>query len=84
MRFEAIGNVEDVEVIAKGRGVDIRYYLNREYGAANWRKLKGIAVIEYKIEYKNGEVWLAEIHWYEAEGKGRKKEKDKRKLRRIA
>jgi hypothetical protein len=42
--------------------------------------MKGIAV----IEYVNGEVWLAEVHWYEAAGIGRKKEKDKRKLRRLA
>ena len=79
MRFEVISKIEQVEIIAKGRGVDIRHFLNREYGIAHWRKLKGIAV----IEYMNGEVWLAEIHWYEAEGKGRKKEKDKRKLRKI-
>jgi hypothetical protein len=58
MRFEVISKIEQVATIAKGKGVDIRHRLNREYGDANWRKLKGIAV----IEYENGEVWLAEVH----------------------
>lgn len=80
MRFEIISKIEQIETIAKGTGVDIRHRLNQEYGQANWRKMKGMAV----VEYTNGEVWLAEVHWYEASGKGRKKEKDKRRIRRLA
>jgi hypothetical protein len=80
MKFEIISKIEEIEIIARGTGVDIRHRLNAEYGRHNWRKMKGIAV----IEYVNGQVWLAEVHWYEATGIGRKKEKDKRKLRRLA
>lgn len=79
MKFEIISQITQIEIIAKGKGVDIRHRLNQEFGFANWRKLKGIA----EIEYENGEIWLAEVHWYEAHTKGRKKEKDKRKLRRL-
>ena len=35
------------------------------------------------VEYENGQGWEIEVHWYEANGIGRKKEKDKRKLRRL-
>ena len=83
MKFEIISQITHVEIIAKGTGVDIRHRVNQEYGFANWRKLKGIA----EIEYTNGEIWLAAPnrppHWYDAHGKGRKKEKDKRKIRRL-
>lgn len=83
MKFEIISQITHVEIIGKGTGVDIRHRLNHEYGFANWRKLKGIA----EIEYENGEIWLAAPsgppHWYEAHTKGRKKEKDKRKIRRL-
>ncbi|MCL4255871.1 MAG: hypothetical protein KJ043_19090 [Anaerolineae bacterium] len=58
MKFEIISQITQVEIIAKGKGVDIRHRLNQESGFANWRKLKGIA----EIEYENGEVWLAEVH----------------------
>lgn len=58
MKFEIISQITHVEIIAKGTGVDIRHRLNQEYGFANWRKLKGIA----EIEYANGEIWLAEVH----------------------
>lgn len=79
MKFVVISQITDTEIIAKGRGVDIRHRLNQEYGKANWRKMKGFAT----VEYENGQVWEIEIHWYEATGIGRKKEKDKRKLRRL-
>jgi hypothetical protein len=80
MKFEIISALEQVEIIAKGTGVDIRHRLNAEYGRHNWRKMKEIAV----VEYSTGEIWLAEVHWYEVAGVGRKKEKDKRRIRRLA
>ncbi|MBI3958546.1 MAG: hypothetical protein HY328_07030 [Chloroflexi bacterium] len=54
MRFKVISAVTDIQVIAKGTGVDIRQHLNHIYAGgrkANWRKLKGIAI----VEYTNGE-----------------------------
>lgn len=77
--FEVISEITDVEIIARGTSVQIRHYLNRAYGQGNWRKLKGQAV----IEYNDGEIWLVELHWFEAHGIGRRDEKDKYKIRRL-
>jgi len=78
VKFEIISEISDVEIIARGRGVRTRSYLNRTYGRGQWRKLKGIAL----VELDNGEIWLAEVHWYEAHGIGRKDFKIKRKIKR--
>jgi hypothetical protein len=48
--------------------------LRRQFGMANWRKLKGIAT----VRLQNGRICRAEIHWYEAHGKGKKKIKIKK------
>jgi hypothetical protein len=80
VKFKVIGEIERVETFARGTGVRVKQFLNETYGRGNWRKRKGVAV----IEYVNGEVWLAEIHWYEAHGIGRRREKDKRRIRRLA
>lgn len=77
--FEIISEITDVELIAKGSKVQIRRFLNEIYGRAEWRKLKGKAI----VEYKNGEIWLVELHWFEAHGIGRRDEKDKHRIRRI-
>ena len=50
--------------------------LQRQYGAARWRKVKGIA----QIRIAGGQMRKAEVHWYEAHGVGRKKMKIKRFL----
>ncbi len=50
MRFKVISAITNIQVIAKGTGVDIRQHLNRTYAGGrkvNWRKLKGVATIEY-------------------------------------
>jgi len=46
------------------------------YGKGNWRKLKGIAT----IKLRNGKTKIAELHWYEAHGIGKKEIKRKRYL----
>jgi len=78
--YERISDITDVVTIAKGAGVDIHHYLNHTFGRGNWRKLKGIA----RVEYENGEIWQAEKNWYEAHGIGRRLEKVKRNIRRLA
>jgi hypothetical protein len=83
MKFEVISDVVNVQLIAKGNGVEIRHFLNRTYAQGRrvyWRKLKGIAL----VEYANGEIWEVELHWFESAGIGRRDEKDKRKIRRVA
>ncbi len=83
MRFKVISAITHIQLIAKGTGVDIRQHLNRTYAGGrkvNWRKLKGIAI----VEYSNGERWEVELHWFEAHGIGRRDEKDKRKLKKLS
>ena len=50
--------------------------LNKLYGRGRWRKLKGLAV----VRLDDGTMYLAEIHWYEAHGIGKKEIKIKRLL----
>lgn len=76
MRFEIIGEISFVEPIASWFKIRDRRRLVREYGRGNWRKVKGIAIV--RIE--SGEIFAAEIHWYEAHGIGRKEIKIKRPL----
>jgi hypothetical protein len=74
MHFEILGDVSDIETIATGQGVRERKRLKRAYGQGRWRKLKGIA----SVKLRTGEVRIAELHWYEATGIGRKEFKIKR------
>ena len=74
--FEIIGPIKEVEIIAAGRGVKIRRQLRREYGGGRWRKMKGVAL----IREHNGDIYEAEIHWFEAHGVGRRDWKIKRRL----
>ena len=76
MHFEVIGDIENVEVIAAGHGIRDLQRLRKQYGNARWRKLKGTAL----ILLSNGRVRQAELHWYEADGIGRKELKRKRYL----
>lgn len=71
-----LGPVEDVSVIAVGRGVRDRARLRKAYGGRRWRKLEGIATVQLPDATER----LAEVHWYEAHGVGRKELKIKRLL----
>ncbi len=77
MWFKVVGTIRDVERIAAGGSVRERARLRKIYGGTRWRKLKGIA----KVEMSDGRTELAEIHWYEAHGVGRRELKIKRFLR---
>ena len=66
-----IGAIRDVEVIALGRGIRELRRLRKAYGGIRWRKLKGVAT----VELADGRVLLAEVHWYEAHGVGRREMK---------
>ena len=68
MDFEILGEISRIETITSGRGVRDRKRLSKYHGKGNWRKLKGIA----RIRLVDGTVCLAEVHWYEAHGIGRK------------
>ena len=68
MDFEIVGEITQIETIARGSGVRDRARLRRQYGRGRWRKLKGVA----NVRLIDGSVRLAEIHWYEAHGLGKR------------
>jgi hypothetical protein len=68
MDFELIGEITEVKTIATGTGVRDRARLRKWYGGARWRKVKGVA----QVRLPNGRIRLAEIHWYEAHGIGKR------------
>lgn len=74
MRFEIIGEISDVETFATGSKIREIARLRKIYGRARWRKRKGIA----RVRLADGAIRLAEVHWYEAAGIGRKEFKIKR------
>ena len=74
MDFELISELTEVETFAAGRGIRELRRLNRIYGKGRWRKRKGVA----KIRLRDGTERLAEVHWYEATGVGKKEFKIKR------
>ncbi len=53
MDFELVGDITDVETIAKGRGIRELARLRRLYGKGRWRKMKGIARIRLSDESPN-------------------------------
>ena len=72
-QFTVVGEISSIETIAKGSGIRELPLLRKQYGPGNWRKLKGIA----GVRLRNGNIRLAEIHWYEAHGIGKRKMKIK-------
>ena len=76
MNFEVIGDISNTEIIAVGPGIRILPVLRRRFGDARWRKLKGIA----RVRLEDGTIRLAEIHWFEAHGIGKKMMRIKRYL----
>jgi hypothetical protein len=76
MHFEVIGQIEQVETFATGSGIRELPRLRKIYGRGRWRKRKGVAT----VRLSDGTIRLAELHWYEATGIGRKELKLKRYL----
>ncbi len=76
MHFKVIGEIKFIETIAVGSKIFELRRLNRIYGKASWKKRKGIA----KIRHKDGTTKLAELHWYEGHGKGKREIKIKKYL----
>jgi len=66
MEFELVGQISAVARIAGGTRVRERRRLRRDYGLGAW--------------LPDGTIRLAEVHWYEAHGVGRKELKIKRLL----
>jgi hypothetical protein len=76
MRFDILGEISEIETFAVGSGIREIARLRRTYGRARWRKRKGVA----QVRLADGTIHLAELHWYEAAGIGRKEFKIKNLL----
>jgi hypothetical protein len=74
MYFEIIGEITRVETFATGTSIREIARLRKLHGRGRWRKRKGIA----RVRLEDGAILLAEVHWYEARGIGRKDFKIKR------
>ena len=74
MYFQIVGEISRIETIAVGSSIREIARLRKRYGRGRWRKQKGIA----RIRLDDGTVLLAEVHWYEAHGIGRRDVKIKR------
>lgn len=71
--FKLVSQITNIEIIAIGNNIRDLARLNRTHGKDRWRKLKGIA----NVELPSGRIRLAEVHWYEAHGIGKKEMKIK-------
>jgi hypothetical protein len=76
MHFQILGEIAEVETFATGSGIRELARLRKACGRGRWRKRKGIA----RVRLTDGSIHLAEVHWYESAGIGRKEFKIKRLL----
>lgn len=74
IHFELVGEISGIEAIAVGGQIRELGRLKTRYGEGRWRKMKG----NVRIRLPSGRLRLAESHWYEAHGLGRKEPKRKR------
>lgn len=68
MDFEIVSEITEIETFAVGPRVHDRKRLWKMYGKGRWRKRKGVA----QVRLLSGRIRLAEIHWYEAHGIGKR------------
>ena len=66
--IEVISEIAEIETIATGSAIRDIARLRKRYGAGRWLKKKGIAT----ARLPDGVTALAEVHWYEAHGIGRR------------
>ena len=76
VEFEILGQISEVERIAVKTSIRDLARLRKMYGKGRWRKLKGTA----RIRLPNGKTRIAELHWYEAHGIGKREIRWKRYL----
>jgi len=73
VNFKIVGKMEQERTFATGSGIREIARLVNVYGKGRWRKRKGIAL----VQFQDGTMRTAEVHWYEATGIGRKEYKIK-------
>lgn len=78
MRFEIVDKVAITDTIAIRFSIRDLKRLRKLYGTGRWRKMRGFAI----VKFETGELRMAELHWYEAHGLGKREIKIKRILDR--
>ncbi len=68
MKFKIVGKIEQIETIAIGNSIRVLPVLNKKYGKGRWRKKKGVVT----VKLLDGSFRLAEVHWYESHGIGKR------------
>jgi hypothetical protein len=76
MDFELVGNLTDVETIATGSGIRGAAQAAALVWQGPLEEMKGVG----RIRLKDGLIRVAELHWYEARGIGKKEFKRKKYL----
>jgi hypothetical protein len=76
MDFEILDEISQIETFATGSGIREITRLRRIYGRGRWRKRKGVT----RVRLPDGSIHVAEVHWYEATGIGRREFKIKHLL----
>ena len=76
MPFQILGEITHVATSSSIREIA---RLRKTYGRGRWRKRKGIA----RVRLEDGTLYLAEVHWYEATGIGRKELKIKHLIEEL-
>ena len=71
MNFKIVGKIEQERAFAASSKTREIARLRKIYGKGRWQKRKGIA----QIQFQDGTIRTAEVHWYEATGIGRKEYK---------
>ncbi len=66
--IEVIGEITEIEIIAVGNSIRDLERLQKKHGKGRWRKLKGFAT----VRLPDNTTCLAEVHWYEAHGIGKR------------
>ncbi|MBI3167715.1 MAG: hypothetical protein HYZ22_04505 [Chloroflexi bacterium] len=75
-KVEVISEISEIEIIASGHSIRDIDRLQKKHGNGRWRKLKGLAT----VRLPDNTICIAEIHWYEAHGIGKRDIKIKRIL----
>ena len=68
MIFEIVSAIENIETIAEVSSIRVRHLLIKRYGKGRWKKKKGTTT----VKLNDGSFRLAEVHWYEAHGIGKR------------
>jgi hypothetical protein len=76
MFFTIVGEISHIETFAVGAEIRELERLRKLHGRGRWRKRMGIA----RVRLEDNSIHLAEVHWYEATGIGKKEFKVKRFL----